>query len=70
LTVNINGSLIRLSEEHGIIQLDQAQQIELGAAVLIIPNHACTAVNLFDQYHVINDDRIELIPISARGKSQ
>jgi len=68
--VNISGRLVRLSEEHGIIQLGKVRQIELGTPVLIIPNHACTVVNLFDHYYIINKENIELVPISARGKSQ
>lgn len=70
LPVNLDGKIVRVSEEHGVLQLNKAAETALGSPVLIIPNHACTVVNLFDQYHLITDDNIELIPVSARGKSQ
>ena len=70
LAVNINGKIIRVSEEHGVIKLHQPQQVEIGSPVLIIPNHACTAVNLFDYFHLIENENIERIAVSARGKSQ
>lgn len=62
--------ITRLSEEHGVIDVDTSEypHISLGETVTIIPNHACTVVNLFDKYTVIDDsDRLDLIPVDARG---
>ncbi|WP_126425772.1 D-TA family PLP-dependent enzyme [Brevibacillus marinus] len=61
----------RLSEEHGVVAIDRATNLALTDRVQIIPNHACTVVNLFDRYvlHrkgvIVGEWRIE-----ARGKVQ
>jgi D-serine deaminase-like pyridoxal phosphate-dependent protein len=62
------GKIVRLSEEHGVIQLDSPLEIELGRPVLILPNHACAVVNLYDVYHVIDRRmNISILPVTARG---
>ena len=64
-------TLVRLSEEHGIISLDPDEHLEIGDRVRIIPNHACAAVNLFDRaYGISNGEIVEEFNIAARGKSQ
>jgi D-serine deaminase-like pyridoxal phosphate-dependent protein len=69
--LNIDGEIIRLSEEHGIIKLTSNQSIPLGSPVIIIPNHACAVVNLFSHYYFVDSTgRINKIPIDARGMSQ
>ncbi|WP_416148876.1 alanine racemase [Salipaludibacillus sp. HK11] len=64
--------LTRLSEEHGIVDLtEQNKIIHLGDKLRFIPNHACTAVNLFDHYIVLKESgQLEKVPIDGRGKSQ
>ncbi len=68
--------ITRLSEEHGIIDLKNdhdpvANELKIGEKVEIIPNHACTAVNLFDRYYVVNESGdVMLRSIEGRGKSQ
>ncbi len=65
------GALVaRLSEEHGVIVLDDRQPaLAIGDRVEIIPNHACAAVNLFDVLYGIRDGEVEASwPIQARGK--
>jgi D-serine deaminase-like pyridoxal phosphate-dependent protein len=62
--------LERLSEEHGVIYHD-GQRFEIGEQIRIIPNHACTVTNLFDQFHLVDGKNvIKVIDIEARGKSQ
>ena len=69
--VNINGNIERLSEEHGILKLKEAQPIDLGRPVIILPNHACSVANLFEKYYLISEHlEVEMINISARSKSQ
>jgi D-serine deaminase-like pyridoxal phosphate-dependent protein len=69
--INIEGELVRVSEEHGIILLARPQEIQLGSPVIILPNHACAVVNLYDYYYLLaNDGSFELLNIDARGKSQ
>jgi len=69
--LNIKGDIIRLSEEHGVIQLQNRESIPLGSPALIIPNHACAVANLYTSYHLLDSEgRIKKIPVDARGKSQ
>lgn len=64
-------TLQRLSEEHGIAAVARHTNLALADRVQIIPNHACTVVNLFDSYvlhrkgTVVGEWRID-----ARGKVQ
>jgi D-serine deaminase-like pyridoxal phosphate-dependent protein len=69
--LNIEGEIIRLSEEHGVIKLNSDKEIPIGSPILIIPNHACAVANLYDSYNLIDPKgQIRQIPVDARGKSQ
>jgi len=69
--LNLKGEIIRLSEEHGVVNLTSKERIRLGSPVLIIPNHACAVANLYSHYHLIDaQGEIKQIPVDARGKSQ
>jgi D-serine deaminase-like pyridoxal phosphate-dependent protein len=69
--LNIDGEIIRLSEEHGVIEVNQAESIQLGSPVLIIPNHACAVTNLFSQYYFLSGSKPpQMMPVDARGMSQ
>ncbi len=71
LPLNLQGRTVRLSEEHGILHIPPRSRVAIGDPVLLIPNHACAVVNLFDTYHLIDKDlHIQAIPIEGRGKSQ
>jgi D-serine deaminase-like pyridoxal phosphate-dependent protein len=62
-------TLVRLSEEHGIMSLDPDEHLEIGDRVRVIPNHACAVVNLFDRaYGISNGEVVEEFKIAARGK--
>lgn len=62
-----NAVLTRLSEHHGVAETTGPQPA-VGDLVQIIPNHACTVVNLFDHYTVLTTDgSIQQWPIDARG---
>jgi len=67
--VNMHGVIERVSEEHGMIRLEANQNIHVGDPVLIIPNHACAVVNLYDHYTMVNGT-VQTLPIMGRGKSQ
>jgi D-serine deaminase-like pyridoxal phosphate-dependent protein len=60
------------SEEHGEIALDgSAQTLRVGDKIELIPRHGCTTVNLYDRYHVIeNEALIDVWKVAARGRSQ
>jgi len=65
-----NAVVTRVSEHHGILDDVDTSAVSIGDMVSVIPNHICTAVNLFDEYVVVDDgrvvDRWELV---ARGRN-
>ena len=65
-----SAEFIALSEEHGLIQLDEEtfQQVKLGDQLELIPSHCCSTCNLYDEFYALRDDYVEAIwPIAARG---
>lgn len=68
--VSPEGEIVRLSEEHGVIELARKVEIPIGSPVLIIPNHACAVTNLFDHYYFIGPaGKWNKSPVDARGCS-
>ncbi len=57
------------SDEHGIIDLPEgAQQPALGTSFELIVPHCDPTVNLYDHFHVVEDDKlVDIWPIEARG---
>lgn len=69
LVSGVNAMIERLSEEHGIMALDPHEKLEIGRQVRIIPNHACTVINLADRAYGIRRGKVETeFKIAARGK--
>lgn len=62
--------IVRLSEEHAVVQLPGGVDFPpVGAMVEIIPNHVCPAVNLHDEFHVVEGEAVvDTWPIAGRGK--
>ncbi len=59
----------RLSEEHGILEVNAAEPFVVGDRVRILPNHACATVNLHDRFHALRDGVVSAEwPIGARGR--
>lgn len=61
----------RLSEEHGILDLDEGGwRPSLGQRVRILPNHVCVSVNLQDRLLAVDheDDGFRVISLEARGR--
>lgn len=59
----------RLSEEHGIITTDTNNNLQITEKLTIIPNHACTVVNLFDNYLIHRKgELIDVWKVDARGR--
>ena len=57
----------KLSEEHGFVTR-KGLDLEIGAQLRIVPNHACVVANLLDTYAVLKDGHItEQWDIAARG---
>jgi D-serine deaminase-like pyridoxal phosphate-dependent protein len=69
LVLGKKATLVRLSEEHGIMNFDPDEDLDIGDRVRIIPNHACAVVNLFDTaYGMKNNKVVKEFKIAARGK--
>jgi D-serine deaminase-like pyridoxal phosphate-dependent protein len=66
-----DATIIRLNEEHGVIDLGRsADKPEVGERVQIIPNHACAVTNLHDQIYLHQDgDVLAKLPVYLRGKT-
>lgn len=64
-------TLERLSEEHGVIPLsEEVKDLHITDKLTIIPNHACTVVNLFEEYIVHRDGTIvDTWKVHARGRN-
>lgn len=59
----------QLSEEHGIIPINDPIELNITDQLTIIPNHACTVANLFDYYTVHHNGQIiDQWKVDARGK--
>ncbi len=71
MVLNQTAVLDRLSEEHGVMALVPDEQLEIGERVRIIPNHACTVINLSDKAYGIKGGKVETeLIIAGRGKVQ
>jgi D-serine deaminase-like pyridoxal phosphate-dependent protein len=58
----------RLYEEHAIVHSEDPIDIPVGARLRVVPNHACTCVNLHDRMLVVqNDSVVDIWSIDARG---
>ena len=54
---------------NGEVVYHSGEKFSVGGKLRIIPNHACTVVNLHDQAWLVDGDKvIEKINIEARGK--
>lgn len=65
-------AIVRLSEEHGWVDVSRcAQPPVVGEIVTILPNHACPVVNLADEVVVHRSGVVEDVwPVAARGRSR
>jgi len=50
-----NYELISQSEEHGVLSVDNWDDLNVGDALYGIPYHVCPTVNLYSQAHIIED---------------
>ncbi len=61
LAVHPSLRVVSLSQEHGIIQgagPEDLAGLAVGCRVRILPNHACLAVALFDEYAVVRGEEV------------
>jgi D-serine deaminase-like pyridoxal phosphate-dependent protein len=63
------GRIDKLSEEHGVVAVDEGESFRVGERVRILPNHACVVANLHDRLIGTSGDRVEaVLPVAARGR--
>jgi D-serine deaminase-like pyridoxal phosphate-dependent protein len=61
--------IVKLNEEHAYVSLAREDDLELGQQVAVVPNHACVAANLFEEFVVVRGgDVVERWPIDARSR--
>ncbi len=69
----------RMTEEHGMLKLSgsAASDLKVGERLLVIPNHICTTVNLFNELLITKNpiasgqaEIVALWPVDARGRLQ
>ncbi len=61
----------RLTEEHGILRVPAGENLPIGTRLEIIPNHACGALNMFDEAVITAEGQVvDHWPVAARGKMQ
>lgn len=62
--------IFALSEEHGHIDITRSKHIfHVGDVLTVIPNHACTSVNMHDEIFLLRGSEvIGSWPVAARGK--
>jgi D-serine deaminase-like pyridoxal phosphate-dependent protein len=62
----------RLSDYHGVVHIPAGTPApHLGEVVAIVPNHVCPVVDLFAEFIVLRDGRLEgSWPVDARGLSR
>lgn len=68
LVVGRRSRLARLSEEHGVLQVEPGESFRIGERVRVLPNHACVVSNLHDRLIGVRAGRVECeIDVAARG---
>jgi D-serine deaminase-like pyridoxal phosphate-dependent protein len=66
---DIDAAVMRITEEHGMVQLGDGVRVELGEKLRFTPFHVCTAVNLSDELVGVRNGVVEKVwPVLARGK--
>ena len=55
----------RLNDNHGMVE--GRSPVPVGERVMVVPNHICPVVNLFDEM-VLVGDRVRSVPVDLRGR--
>jgi D-serine deaminase-like pyridoxal phosphate-dependent protein len=59
---------VKASDEHGVLETDDAAAVSLGDALMLVPGHCDPTFNLYDELVCVRGERVEAIwPIAARG---
>jgi len=66
--IGIDASVMRLTEEHGMVGLGDGVSVEIGQRLQFTPFHVCTAVNLSNELVAVRNGVVEQVwPVLARG---
>jgi D-serine deaminase-like pyridoxal phosphate-dependent protein len=66
--IDTDGRLVRLSEEHGVLDVPADSAIAVGDRIRVVPNHVCSVSNLGRQFYGLRDRIVEeVIAIEASG---
>jgi D-serine deaminase-like pyridoxal phosphate-dependent protein len=66
--IDADAALVRLSEEHGVLDIPVDSTIAVGDRIRIVPNHACSVSNLGRRYYGLRGRVVEeVIQIEASG---
>jgi D-serine deaminase-like pyridoxal phosphate-dependent protein len=61
--------LQRLSEEHGVIDVEAGEGFRVGERIRILPNHACVVANLHDRLFGVRGEQVVTeLRVEARGR--
>ncbi len=68
--VDVDAVLVRMNEEHGVLQLGTDVDVSIGSRIALRPNHVCTTVNLSDEVYLYDasQDTYRAMSVQARGK--
>ena len=63
--------IVRLSEEHGVLEVPPQAKVHVGDRLAIVPNHVCPTINLASAVTVVEGGRVVgQWPVAARGRVQ
>jgi D-serine deaminase-like pyridoxal phosphate-dependent protein len=63
--------VVRLSEEHGVVEVPPGSDVNIGDRLAIVPNHVCPTINLASFVTVAEGGRAtDRWPVAARGMVQ
>jgi D-serine deaminase-like pyridoxal phosphate-dependent protein len=64
-------TIVSLSDEHGVLNVPDADSYRIGDQLQVIPNHICPCVNLYDYAYATSNGIVsDIWAVSARGQSQ
>ncbi|MDP5120462.1 MAG: D-TA family PLP-dependent enzyme [Spirosomaceae bacterium] len=56
--LNLEGyELLSQSEEHGVLRVDNWEEISVGDELLGVPYHVCPTVNLYDEAYIVSENQ-------------
>jgi D-serine deaminase-like pyridoxal phosphate-dependent protein len=63
--------VVRLSEEHGVLEVPPEAEARIGDRIAIVPNHVCPTINLASFVSVVEGgELVDRWPVAARGLVQ